>query len=450
VAEAPQPSFAPSIERVWEQEAFRAVDTSVGALVHQLTRALAGLTTAYLVGRLITERAFSLGDSVVHVAIATVVHVSLAGLALYITSARPIRKDLAAQRALLRASEDEMRARVEQQTFLRDVQDALDMGQTEADALDVTSKALRDAAPGDAELLVADASHAHLHPAAVATGRNAPGCGVESPWGCPAVRQGRSLRFESSEDLSACPRLAGRGGDNVSAVCVPITILGTPTAVIHATAPAGEDVWTQGTIERLEGIGVQVGARLGMLRAMAKSQLQAETDPLTGLLNRRAMEERVRHLREAAKPFALAMADLDHFKRLNDSFGHDTGDRALRTFSRVMREALRDADIVSRHGGEEFVIVLPGMDALGAAPVLHRIRQKLRDAVGTALIPTFTVSIGVADSTWSGDLADVLRAADHALMQAKAQGRDRLVIADPPSAPAAAPARAVESVPESA
>jgi diguanylate cyclase (GGDEF)-like protein len=423
----------PSIERVWEQQAFRSVDTSIGALVHQLARALAGLTTAYVVGRILNERVFNLGDSAAHVAIATLVHVSLSGVALYISSARPIRRDLSAQRALLRASEAEMILRVDQQAFLRDVQDALDMGQSEADAVEVTAKALRDAAPGPAELLVADASHAHLHRTAIALGRAEPGCGVESPWGCPAVRQGRSLRFDNSEDLSACPRLAGRGGEAISAVCVPITILGNPTAVIHATAPAGPDAWSADAVGRLEGVAVRVGARLGMLRAMAKSQLQAETDPLTGLLNRRAMEERIRQLRAANQPFALAMADLDHFKRLNDSFGHDTGDRALRTFARILREALRDADIISRHGGEEFVIVLPGADALAAAPVLHRIRDKLREAVGTALIPAFTVSIGVADSTWSRDLADVLRAADHALMQAKADGRDRLVIADPPA-----------------
>jgi diguanylate cyclase (GGDEF)-like protein len=427
----------PRTEQVWEQ--FHAVDTSISALVLQLLRALAGLTTAYLVARIITERWLDLGSSFSDLLLATAIHVTLSGLALFLTSARPIRRDLMAQRELLRASEAEMLARVEQQAFLRDVQDALDMGETEGDALEVTSKALRDAAPGPAELLVADASRAHLRRAATAPGREPPCCAVETPWGCPAVRQGRTLRFERSDDLSACPRLTGRGGDVVSAVCVPITILGTPTAVIHATAPVEAGAWTQESIDRLEGVAAQVGTRLGVLRAMAKSQLQAETDPLTGLLNRRAMEERVRHLRDASTPFALAMADLDHFKRLNDSYGHDTGDRALRSFARVLREAVRDADVVARHGGEEFVIVLPGVDALTAAPILHRIRDKLADAVGTALIPAFTVSIGVADSSWSTDVTDVLRAADHALLTAKAQGRDRLVIADPPAAGSTTP-----------
>lgn len=433
----------PGLDDVWEGAAFRSVDGSLSALILQLLRAMAGLTAAYLAGRILTERVFDMAAGTRNVAVATAVHVTLSAIALFLTSGRPIRRDLADQRTLLRASEAEMIARVEQQAFLRDVQDALDMGESEADALEVTAKAMRDAAPGPAELLVADASRAHLRRAACADGHSAPGCGVETPWGCPAVRQGRTLRFDSSRDLSSCPRLSDRGGDPISAVCVPITILGTPTAVIHATGPEGEDRWADVSIARLEGVAVQVGTRLGVLRAMAKSQLQAETDPLTGLLNRRAMEERVRHLREAETPFALAMADLDRFKRLNDGFGHDTGDRALRTFARVLREAVRDADVVARHGGEEFVVVLPGIDALAAAPVLHRIREKLRDAVGTALIPEFTVSIGVADSTWSSDLPDVLRAADHALMAAKAEGRDRLVIADPPASGSVLPSMPV-------
>jgi hypothetical protein len=251
------------VEQVWAQEAFRAVDTSLGALVLQLTRALVGLTTAYVVARIITERVLDLGGGTAEVLVATAIHVTLAGLALFVTSARPIRRDLTAQRALLRASEADMVQRVQQQAFLRDLQDALDMGETEADAMEVTAKALRDAAPGPAELLVADASRAHLRRAAVATGSDAPGCGVETPWGCPAVRRGRTLYFDSSNDLSSCPRLSDRDGQPCSAVCVPITILGTPTAVIHATAPARSDAWSSLVTDRLEGVAARWAAASG-------------------------------------------------------------------------------------------------------------------------------------------------------------------------------------------
>ncbi len=125
------------------------------------------------------------------------------------------------------------------------------------------------------------------------------------------------------------------------------------------------------------------------------------------------------------------MADLDHFKDLNDTFGHDTGDRALRLFARVLRSAVRDADIVARHGGEEFVIVLPGADATQSAPVLHRLRERLAGALADAQLPVFTVSLGLVDSTANDDLSELIKLADSALMRAKADGRDRVVIWDP-------------------
>jgi diguanylate cyclase (GGDEF)-like protein len=184
-------------------------------------------------------------------------------------------------------------------------------------------------------------------------------------------------------------------------------------------------------VAALEGIAVRSGTRLGLLRAMSQSQLQADTDPLTGLLNRRAMENCIREMRTEQSLFAVVMADLDHIKELNDTYGHDTGDRALRIFARVLRSAVRDADIVARYGGEEFTIVLPGADVVRAAPVLHRLQERLIDALADARVPPFTVSLGLVDSTSADDLSELLTLADQALMQAKADGRDRIVIWDP-------------------
>jgi diguanylate cyclase (GGDEF)-like protein len=426
-----------------DRDEFRRIDTSLHRLVLELIWALAGLTAADLASQWLTRSVLDFDRSSSGIALSTAIHVALSGVALYFTSARPIRRDLTAQRRIVAASEEAMLARVAHQTFLADVHNALEMGTTEADALSVVGLAMAHAADSPAELLIADSSRAHLRRQAVAPGHDAPGCGAEAPWDCPAVRRGQNLRFEEATTLGACPRLRERSDRFGSALCVPINILGAPTAVLHAARPA-PGPWDPVVLDRLDGLADQAGARLGVLRAMARSQLQAETDPLTGLLNRRAMEERVRAVRASGARFAVALADLDQFKQLNDRHGHETGDRALRTFSRVMSEALRSGDILARHGGEEFVVVLPGLDAQAAALALERVRDDLRAAVGTALIPAFTVSMGVADSTLSNELADLLRAADHALMQAKAAGRDRIVVSQScdPTPPGAHPATA--------
>ena len=135
------------------------------------------------------------------------------------------------------------------------------------------------------------------------------------------------------------------------------------------------------------------------------------------------------------------MADLDRFKDLNDTFGHDTGDRALRLFARVLRSSLRDDDIVARHGGEEFVIVLPGADVVASAPVLHRLQRRLAEELADAKLPTFTVSLGLVDSAVGGEFTDLVKLADRALLQAKVAGRDRVVIWDAsmPAEPAEQP-----------
>lgn len=397
----------------------------------QLVRAIGGLGVSYFVARWITDIMFDLRPvDMDRLAAELIVFLVVASIALTISNVIPIRRDLARIARVVDDNERILREQSRTQRFHRDVHSAFEMAEHESELYYVAAVALSRAGDVRAEILVADASGAHVNRSVVATDREAPGCGVATPGSCPAVRSGQTLRFDEPNGFAACPRLRERElADGAVATCVPITILGAPTAVLHSVYDRVDDQQAvEESVAQLEGMAISFGMRLGMLRAMAQSQLQADTDPLTGLLNRRAMENQIRQLRSEGHRFALAMADLDHFKHLNDTFGHDTGDRALRLFSRVVKDALRDSDIVSRHGGEEFLIMLPGADVTTAAPVLHRIRTMLAESIGAAQVPSFTVSIGLVDSTWSTDLLSLLRSADRALREAKDQGRDRVII----------------------
>ncbi|MNQ35723.1 putative diguanylate cyclase YedQ [compost metagenome] len=171
---------------------------------------------------------------------------------------------------------------------------------------------------------------------------------------------------------------------------------------------------------------------LAMVRERAELRLRAmaNCDPLTGIGNRRAFMDVAQvllaHCQRAGSPVALLMCDLDHFKRLNDRYGHAMGDAALIGFARVLVQSIRQSDVCGRIGGEEFVCLLPDADAAQAAQVAERIRRECH-----ALMPVqaqcFSVSIGVASVAQAGyDLSRLLALADQALYRAKANGRNRV------------------------
>ena len=159
----------------------------------------------------------------------------------------------------------------------------------------------------------------------------------------------------------------------------------------------------------------------------------ARTDAKTGLLNAGAWQrEAAVEVTRAQAPLAVAIADIDHFKAVNDTHGHLAGDIVLAAVSAAMRDLLRDCDLCGRFGGEEFALLLPSTTAAQALEITERIRQGISQLAiprdGTAAIRV-TISIGVAvPSQARRTLDDLLAAADHALYQAKHSGRDRVVI----------------------
>jgi diguanylate cyclase len=153
---------------------------------------------------------------------------------------------------------------------------------------------------------------------------------------------------------------------------------------------------------------------------------QARTDPLTGLPNRRALEELLDDVHQRGEGFGLIFADIDHFKRVNDQHGHDQGDLVLKGVAERFRQTLRSSDVVGRWGGEEFVIVCRHDTAYVAAMVAERLRKAV---LSTPLANVnLTCSFGVAAQRGHEDIKSVLERGDQALYQAKENGRNRIEI----------------------
>lgn len=160
---------------------------------------------------------------------------------------------------------------------------------------------------------------------------------------------------------------------------------------------------------------------------------EARIDPLTGLLNRRGFDERVslELMRAQREGYAVAVAsfDIDYFKRVNDEWGHHTGDLVLEHLGRVLRDQSRDIDIVARLGGEEFVALLPLCDEHEAGSFTQRVRHAFSLPDDSAL-PTVHISAGVASAFAPADALALLQRADSALYAAKHAGRDRTVVSE--------------------
>jgi diguanylate cyclase (GGDEF)-like protein len=171
------------------------------------------------------------------------------------------------------------------------------------------------------------------------------------------------------------------------------------------------------------------------------AEFRANNDSLTGLPNKRATDDTLKRMVAQASrsitPLAAAMLDLDHFKQVNDRFGHAKGDEVLAAVGAALRSCLRASDFAGRFGGEELLLLLPDTSAEGAAPLAERIRSTIASIRVPGVERMITVSIGIADLIQhGGDDAGLLRQADRALYSAKATGRNRVVVANTDGGPA--------------
>lgn len=189
--------------------------------------------------------------------------------------------------------------------------------------------------------------------------------------------------------------------------------------------------------EKLGNVVRQARRRNNALRdANERATLLMHTDPLTGLGNRRyfetRLEEAISHAHRHREPLALVMADLDHFKLINDSFGHDAGDNVIEIFADVLRKLTRLEDVLARFGGEEFLMLLPHTDGERAAAFAERVRAATQESLPLGPAHPVTVSLGVAELLEEDSMEGLMRRVDEALYEAKAEGRNRVSLSTPP------------------
>jgi len=323
--------------------------------------------------------------------------------------------------------------------------DGLDAASSEAQAYSVIERTLREITTDHkVEILLADSSNAHLKSTVVHPDTGCPGCDVVSPWSCPAVRRGSTMSFADSTSIRACPHLAKRK-DPCSAVCSPLVFMGQPIGVIHATGPAGANPPTE-LIEDLGTLASEGSTRLGTIRAFARAEMQASTDVLTGLANRRATEDRVGHLVAVSRVGALALVEIDGLVELNSRLGKEGGDHALRLFADTVRESIRVDDWCGRWADAQFVVVMDGMSAVHAQLRMTTIEKRLVSRFESADMGELTIRAGVADSVGIVDTKTIIAVAGTALEAVKDDGRqsvdDGLMAAVGDQVPSPEPAEA--------
>lgn len=258
------------------------------------------------------------------------------------------------------------------------------------------------------------------------------------PEDCWALRTGRRHLVAAGDHTAECRHVAS---DQYSYFCMPLLTHGEAIGILHFQMIAPGEL-SEAVLLVANMFAEQVSLSIANIRLREALRNQSIRDPLTGLYNRRYLEEMMeRETRRAVRAeqgLGVLMLDLDHFKKFNDTYGHDAGDLVLREAASFLLKSVRTEDIVCRFGGEEFVVILPLADLKVTQARAERIRSHLREVLvvhqGQSVGP-ITVSIGVAELPQHGTTAkELLESADVALYRAKREGRDRVEVAETPQA----------------
>jgi diguanylate cyclase (GGDEF)-like protein len=254
------------------------------------------------------------------------------------------------------------------------------------------------------------------------------------PSDCWALRTAHPHLVVAGDPTARC---AHAEGVKHTYLCIPILAQGETLGILHIQATDEAPQLEASEMSFKTTFAGQVGLSIANIRLREALRIQSVRDALTGLYNRRYLEEmldrEVRRASRSEQSLGVLMIDLDHFKRFNDTHGHEAGDAVLRETGSLLAAGVRAEDFVCRYGGEEFVVILPTADAAAARARAERLRTRMRELTiihrGSSL-GMVTISVGVAAFPQHGmSPKDLMAAADAALYQAKRGGRDRVELA---------------------
>ena len=357
-----------------------------------------------------------------------------------ITTRTSLQEQLEQVHEELQRHADELGQRGREMSLLAEMGELLESCQSLDEAYAVIARVAEPLFAGDAGAVYALTESGTVAEVVAAWGSPPPSRSVFAPSDCWALRRGRLHVVHDADPDLRCPHVEEpiAAGLLCQALAAQTETLGLLHVQLRRRAPIRLRAGLLANRERLvETLGKQVAVALANIRLRATLREQSSRDSLTGLFNRRYMEDSLdREIRRAAREgygVGILMADLDHFKDLNDAFGHPAGDEVLRRIGRFLAGAVRGEDIPCRFGGEEFVILLPKASLADT----HRRAEALREGLKvhplegpTRLYPTATMSVGVAAYPEHGTSVEgLIHAADSAMYRAKALGRDRVVVA---------------------
>ncbi|MGL6029894.1 MAG: diguanylate cyclase [Legionella sp.] len=256
-----------------------------------------------------------------------------------------------------------------------------------------------------------------------------------SPDQCWAIRRGRTHQVNINHEELICDHVTPAEEPEIL-LCVPLMAQNDIYGMLYLEVQPEEIVRMEDHKLLINAFAELTALALANVRLRENLRYQSIRDPLTGLYNRRYLEDfMIKQLHQAERsgtPLSVLMMDLDHFKKLNDTYGHDAGDAALKEFGKILQNDIRMSDVASRYGGEEFIVVLYDADANAA----KKRAENIRDAIsmvhikyGAQLVGPITVSIGIAEYPKDGrTLEALIENADQALYYAKNHGRNQVVM----------------------